>query len=118
MLAGVDRVECPAAVDDRRRPLSVVTRTGNELQPINDGCCRSRPPQRTLVFVQVSQDGGKKVGVVEVCDVSRVAAAGRPDEPGPGGDNEDGMITMGLDCPLQLDVDMSTSRFCPFKLQI
>ncbi len=79
MLAGVDRVECPAAVDDRRNPLGIVTGPGNKLQPINDGCRRSRPPQRTLVFVQVSQDGGKKVGVIEVCDVSRVAATRRPD---------------------------------------
>jgi hypothetical protein len=106
MLAGVDRVKCPAAVDDRRHPLCIVTGPGDKLQPINDGCRRSRYPQHTLVFVQVSQDGGKKVGVVEVCDMSHVAAAGLPDEPGPGGDDEDGVITTGLNCPLQLDVDM------------
>ncbi len=104
MLAGVNRVEGPAAVDDSRCPLGVVTRAGNELQPINDGCRRSRPPQCTLVFVQVSQDGGEEVGVAEVSDVGRVAATRRPDEPGPGGDDEDWVIAAGLNCPLQLDV--------------
>jgi hypothetical protein len=49
---------------------------------------RDRSPQRTLVFVQVAQDGGEKVGVVKVGDVSCVAAAGRPDESRPGGDDE------------------------------
>jgi hypothetical protein len=84
MLAGVDQIEGPAAVDDRRCPLGIVTGSGYELQPIDDGCRRGRPPQRTLVFVQITQDGGKKVSVVEVGDVSRVAAALRPDEPGQG----------------------------------
>ncbi len=87
MLAWVDRVKGPATVDDCRRLFRVVAGAGNELQPVNDGRRRDRSPQRTLVFVQVAQDGGEKVGVVEVGDVSCVAAAGRPDESQLGGDD-------------------------------
>ncbi len=93
MLTRVERVEGPATVDDRRRLLCVVYSARSELQPIDDGRRRDSSPQRTLVFVQVSQDGGEKVGVVEVGDVSCVAAAGRPDESWPGGDLNLGALT-------------------------
>jgi hypothetical protein len=109
MLARVDRVEGPATVDDCCRLFCVVSGAGNELQPVNDGCRLDRSPQRTLVFVQVTQDGGEKVGVVEVGDVSCVAATGRPDESWPGGDDEDRMVSTGLNCPLLLSVDMVQS---------
>jgi hypothetical protein len=38
--------------------------------------------------------------------VSCVAAAGRPDEPRPGGDDEHRVVPAGLNCSLQLDVNV------------
>jgi hypothetical protein len=58
MLARMDWIEGPPAVDDSSRLLRAVARPGDELQAVNDGRRRQSLPQCSLVFVEISQDRG------------------------------------------------------------
>ncbi len=59
MLTWMDRIEGPAAADDGGRLLCIVARPRDELKAVEDGSRRERLPQSRLVFVEISQNGGK-----------------------------------------------------------